>query len=71
MYCFEQQDADVVLDETAVVAGELIERERPDLLGGVTTIEVPARDGTLTAIPYYAWANREVGPMTVWVREDA
>ncbi|MGW5192122.1 glycoside hydrolase family 127 protein [Kribbella sp. NPDC004138] len=71
VYCFEQQDADVVLDHTAVVAGELVERERPDLLGGVTTIDVPARDGTLTAIPYYAWANRTVGPMTVWIREDA
>ncbi|MFI6830279.1 glycoside hydrolase family 127 protein [Kribbella sp. NPDC050241] len=68
VYCFEQVDQDVVLDETAVVAGELVERERPELLGGVTTVEVPARDGqTLTAIPYYAWANRTVGPMTVWV----
>ena len=71
MYCFEQQDADVVLDSTAVVPGELIERDRPDLLGGVTTVDVPARGGTLTAIPYYAWANRTVGPMTVWIREDA
>jgi|tagenome__1003787_1003787.scaffolds.fasta_scaffold20983879_2 DUF1680 family protein len=68
VYCFEQQDQDVVLDETGVVPGELVERERPELLGGVTTVEVPARDGrTLTAIPYYAWANRTVGPMTVWV----
>ncbi|MFF0342379.1 glycoside hydrolase family 127 protein [Kribbella sp. NPDC004875] len=71
VYCFEQQDTDVVLDETAVVAGDLVEREQPDLLGGVTTVEVPGRDGPLTAIPYYAWANRTVGPMTVWIREDA
>ncbi|MGH2785465.1 MAG: hypothetical protein ACRDJ1_09390 [Actinomycetota bacterium] len=21
-----------------------------------------------TAIPYYAWANREPSPMTVWIR---
>ncbi|MFI5698175.1 glycoside hydrolase family 127 protein [Kribbella sp. NPDC051586] len=69
VYCFEQQDHDVVLDETAVVAGELVERERPDLLGGVTTVEAPGRDEPLTAIPYYAWANRTVGPMTVWIRE--
>lgn len=27
--------------------------------------EGPAR---VTAIPYYAWANREAGPMTVWMR---
>ncbi|MCD7060593.1 glycoside hydrolase family 127 protein [Pelagibacterium xiamenense] len=24
---------------------------------------------TLTAVPYYLWANREPGPMTVWIRE--
>ncbi|MBA3275826.1 MAG: hypothetical protein H0T72_08530, partial [Chloroflexia bacterium] len=23
---------------------------------------------TLTAIPYYAWANRGAGPMAVWLR---
>ncbi|MEU8221065.1 beta-L-arabinofuranosidase domain-containing protein [Kribbella sp. NPDC048915] len=69
VYCFEQQDTNVVLDATAVVAGPLTERERPGLLGGVTTVEVPGRDGPLTAIPYFAWANRQVGPMTVWIRE--
>jgi DUF1680 family protein len=26
-----------------------------------------ARNVTLTAIPYYAWANREPGPMRVWI----
>jgi len=29
--------------------------------------EGPAR---VTAIPYYAWANREAGPMTVWMRRQ-
>ena len=24
----------------------------------------------LTAVPYYAWANREEGNMLVWIRED-
>ena len=24
-----------------------------------------------TAIPYYAWANHESGPMTVWIRSSA
>jgi len=31
-------------------------------------IEQPAREVEFTAIPYYAWANREPGPMIVWVR---
>jgi DUF1680 family protein len=76
VYCFEQSDqpAGAVLDETAVTEGELIETDRPDLLGGVTTVSVPARyngtETTLTAIPYYAWANRTVGPMTVWISSD-
>jgi len=25
----------------------------------------------LTALPYYAWANREQGAMTVWIDEAA
>lgn len=43
---------------------------REDLLGGVTV--VTARLGgktprTITAIPYFAWANRGKGEMVVWV----
>ena len=26
--------------------------------------------GTLKLIPYYAWANREPGPMRVWIRRQ-
>jgi hypothetical protein len=52
--------------------------DAPDLLGGVTVLR---GDGTrppgppriapcpLTAIPYHAWANREPGPMQVWIQE--
>jgi DUF1680 family protein len=25
---------------------------------------------TMQAIPYHLWANRERGPMTVWLRKD-
>jgi DUF1680 family protein len=25
----------------------------------------------ITAVPYYAWANREPGPMRVWLQIDA
>jgi DUF1680 family protein len=31
-------------------------------------VQMPAREVEFTAIPYYAWANREPGPMIVWVR---
>ena len=35
-----------------------------------STEEMPAKQSAvpLIAIPYYAWANRNPGPMTVWVR---
>jgi DUF1680 family protein len=29
------------------------------------------RPAPITAIPYYAWGNREPGPMRVWLRADA
>ncbi len=28
----------------------------------------PAPDVQMTAIPYYAWANRDAAPMLVWLR---
>jgi DUF1680 family protein len=31
--------------------------------------DIPTRPVKLTAIPYYAWANREEGRMAVWIRE--
>jgi len=35
----------------------------PGLLNGVETVKA----GSLTAIPYYAWANRGKGEMEVWI----
>ena len=32
---------------------------------------VPPAAATVTAIPYYAWANREPGAMAVWLRSAA
>jgi hypothetical protein len=48
-----------------------IER-KPDLLGGITTLQTVAanRQGTskrLTLIPYYAWSHRGAGEMVVWL----
>lgn len=43
---------------------------RENLLGGVTVITARLdgqRPRTITAIPYYAWANRGKGEMVVWV----
>ncbi len=63
VYCFEQPDQPI---PAAVSAAAKIEVEaRPDLLGGVTVLKVEGA----TAIPYYAWNNRGLAPMTVWVPE--
>ena len=55
---------------------ELGAEHRPDLLGGVTILQGNGLDDQqrpvpLVAVPYYAWANRKKGAMTVWVRESA
>jgi len=49
---------------------------RQDLLGGVTVLTArvtPARGGNraVTAIPYFAWANRGRGEMVVWIPASA
>lgn len=46
----------------------------PELLNGVMELKTQARlqdhsEVTLTAIPYYAWANRGTGEMQVWFNE--
>lgn len=56
---------------------------KPDLLSGVVVIKgsalsltynqqgtVDRRQQVFTAIPYYAWANRGAGEMTVWLPND-
>ncbi|NQU19952.1 MAG: glycoside hydrolase family 127 protein [Candidatus Nealsonbacteria bacterium] len=68
VYCLE------AVDHPGVdVAGLTLPRDvdlraehRPELLGGVTVL----RGKALTAVPYYAWCNREKGPMTVWLDEE-
>lgn len=77
IYCLEgidQADADVfklALPPTSNLQAE----HRANLLGGVTVIQGKAladenRPVTLLAVPYYAWANREQTPMTVWINES-
>lgn len=39
-----------------------LDGDRPELL---------AEDFSLVAVPYYAWANREIGAMRVWVPQSA
>jgi hypothetical protein len=76
VYCIEGADHagqnifNLSLPKSATLATE----HRPNLLGGVTVIKTKGIDEagepvSLTAVPYYAWANRATGPMQVWVKE--
>jgi len=81
VYCLEGPDNDgQVLDLVIPDEAELTTAFKPDLLGGVVTISgqartakrtldariVPDAKRPFTAIPYYAWAHRGRGQMTVW-----
>ena len=74
VYCTEGIDndgsvADLVLPDDVPLKTE----HRRDLLNGVTVIngQLPdAGNRELTAIPYYSWAHRGLGDMTVWLRRS-
>jgi len=77
VYCLEEVDnKEVNLFKLSLPrAAELSAEHRATLLGGVTLIHVRGLNENktpikLTAIPYFAWANREKGSMTVWIHES-
>jgi len=69
VYCAEWPDnGGKVLGMTLDDAVALRAETRKDLLGGVTVVTGTLKDGRkLTAIPYYARANRGRGEMNVWL----
>jgi uncharacterized protein len=77
VYAVEQVDLDdgLTVDDLRLLSDDptqLHPEHRPDLLGGcvVITGQIGSTDGTtgrLVAVPYCLWANREVGPMRVWL----
>ena len=75
-YCIEAVDNPNVdvLSVALPREAELRAEHRDQLLGGVTVLQGKVLDDqqrpvTLTAVPYYSWANREKGAMTVWINE--
>jgi DUF1680 family protein len=76
IYCIEAIDNPNldVLNAALPREAELHAEHRADLLSGVTNLQGKALDSkqrpvTLTAVPYYCWANREKGAMAVWIKE--
>ena len=82
VYCVEAVDnGSAILDLVLRDDAKLQAFFRPDFLGGVTFLQGPVvvrvkgpdgKDFTgkheLLAIPYYSWANRGAGAMTVWLK---
>jgi hypothetical protein len=64
-----------VLDLSVPMTTTFASAFKADLLGGVTVLtatlpavgDTPAR--TITAVPYFAWANRGRGEMVTWIRQ--
>jgi hypothetical protein len=76
VYCLEAIDNPGVDLPRLVLPrdSELRAEHRAGLLGGVTVLEGQGVDEkqnsiALTAVPYYAWQNREKGAMNVWIRQ--
>ncbi|GGH13759.1 glycoside hydrolase family 127 protein [Mucilaginibacter phyllosphaerae] len=81
MYCAEWKDndgkaANIIIPQNTIFTTAY----KPELLNGVTVLtgdvkavqvdssglSISTQNKTLTAIPYYSWANRGKGEMTVW-----
>jgi DUF1680 family protein len=86
VYCFEGTDnGGAVLDVALPPSATATPSARPDMLGGVTVLEVKGaerfRPGSnkqfeknpvnLVGIPYAFWNNRGLAPMTVWLGRDS
>ncbi len=64
VYAVEEIDNKEDFDNIKLTSNDQFNIEmQPDLLGGVSTIS----NDNLTAIPYYAWSNRGIGKMKVWL----
>jgi len=76
VYCVEETDNQAFFDglhEIHLIPAGLKAEYNDDLLNGVViitgkvTIPAPNEEFEITAIPYYAWSNRDQGQMKVWL----
>lgn len=58
-----------LLNGVIVIEGDgyALEPSREELYADLSEFNIKARKAKFRAIPYYAWANREPGPMVVWI----
>jgi len=78
VYCLEEIDNQSYFNETEeprVKIDELSAEYDENLLGGVVRLKSKASTSSnatleVTYVPYYSWANREVGKMKVWATQQ-
>ncbi len=70
VYCVEAADnPEGVLSRTVLTSANFRYTFDPGLFDGIGKITGSDREGKdITAIPYFAWAHRNVGEMTVWLK---
>lgn len=69
VYALEGVDNDgKVLDLALPATAQFTAVPQKDLLGGVTTLTTKIGERIVTAVPYFAWANRGRGEMVVWIK---
>lgn len=68
VYAVEEIDNKNGYDKIVIFDTDVFEvKKEANLLGGVNTIN----NEKLKAVPYYAWSNRGVGKMKVWIQEKS
>lgn len=67
VYCAEWADNPVDLRDVTLPADAQFSTSDSSSLGGVTVIDAQASGFNIRLIPYYAWAHRGPGQMTVWL----
>ena len=66
VYCAEETDNHADVLEAGISRdSKFVTEFMPGLLGGVNMLH----GEDLNLIPYYAWANREIGKMNVWFHQ--
>ncbi len=73
IYCLEQLDnTEDIFDLEIARTPQLKKISRNDILGGINVIQGRSRtDKLFTAIPYFAWGNRDPSKMLIWVKKMA
>jgi DUF1680 family protein/peptidoglycan/xylan/chitin deacetylase (PgdA/CDA1 family) len=67
VYALEGIDNGGTVLNASLTGAPLTHEFRPALLGGVEVVKGQGLEGPLTFVPYYAWNNRGVGEMAVWI----